>query len=912
MISSSTAHVTSSLDDLSFKQLLSLVFDLKLRQAELQLFTVPKWTFILWLFCTLVLFLIIFGFLLSKIFGLRLFHSVFQKMAFKKKDINRSLYNSLYLEITIPKNSQTTAFQVQQKILKTLHSVYLDPIEGAHSFSSFWHFFQKVYRFCKVYFSKKVFFTLQIFGEYPDISFRLNIPSAYYDRIEKALYDAYPGAEITTVNKGSLMQEILKYPKNFVSYGQSIVEGEFFHRLKTFKDVSSDPVDSLISTMEGLKSGEFMVYNICLSPASHFFNQIIHFLLDEEERNQQGVFDRKQGVKQQDAQSPDLLSQLRTAMIEKMKSSLFQIIISYWTVLPTMEESRAKLANIQSILTQVNQKNMNTLRHERLFTKSVETLEKDKELEDMVAMKPILKRRRYRYFPFFPYKNPGQIVSDGELYSLWHLPNLTNETTSSVNVIKFKKLPLSQAMRSFKQPFFVNLGRSNFKLHEDNPVGIPTWDDMKKHLYILGGTGAGKSETLKTILNSLLRKEGQEKTALLIVDPKNDFATDLLSMIPEEREGDVVYFNPSKQKERPLSFPFFSQFSGDKNDDERIEFLISIMKRFVQIDSAYSWGPELENILRQLFATAYILPEQSLSGLDQLMHDPTQIRNILQFLPPRLQAFWNTSILKRTDNDLAKYLATTNNKIGKLLDYPEFMNIADRLDTKITFEEMIQTGKIFIANLGSCSEHMKKYYSVYLTAHIAEAIFDQARLSPQERKPAVFVVDEFQRVASDMFETLFSEVRAFNTALVISNQFMGQLDEKIQKSIESNIATKIFMRTQSVDDAEIAEKILGEKASVEDIINLPTGTAYMKTLVNGIPQEAMSINIQRVEHSTQNAQEIENKFIQDTMEQYGTPIKEIIEKRHQTNRLYYTAEAKAEFLERIQEHQTNHETVMIV
>jgi len=36
------------------------------------------------------------------------------------------------------------------------------------------------------------------------------------------------------------------------------------------------------------------------------------------------------------------------------------------------------------------------------------------------------------------------------------------------------------------------------------------------------------------------------------------------------------------------------------------------------------------------------------------------------------------------------------------------------------------------------------------------------------------------------------------------------------------------MRTQSVDDAEIAEKILGEKATVEDIINLPTGAAYIK------------------------------------------------------------------------------------
>jgi energy-coupling factor transporter ATP-binding protein EcfA2 len=294
-------------------------------------------------------------------------------------------------------------------------------------------------------------------------------------------------------------------------------------------------------------------------------------------------------------------------------------------------------------------------------------------------------------------------------------------------------------MRQFSENFFVDLGNSNFRMQENTTIGIPTWDDMKKHIYILGGTGSGKSETLKTILHNLLQKEDEEKTALLIVDPKNDFATDLLTIIPEHRKQDVIYFNPSRQKTRPLSFPFFSQFSGSKPDDESIEFLISIMKRFVQIDSTYSWGPELENILRQLFATAYILPEQSLSGLDLLLHEPQQIKNILKYLPARLQTFWTGSILKRTDNDLAKYLATTNNKIGKFLDYPEFMNIVDRLESKINFPEMVATGKIFIANLGSSSEQMKKYYSVYLTAHIAEAIFGQAKIASEERKPAVFV-----------------------------------------------------------------------------------------------------------------------------------------------------------------------------
>src|SRR3989338_10332594 len=224
---------------------------------------------------------------------------------------------------------------------------------------------------------------------------------------------------------------------------------------------------------------------------------------------------------------------------------------------------------------------------------------------------------------------------------------------------------------------------------------------------------------------------------------------------------------------------------------------------------------------------------------------------------------------------------------------------------------MIKTKKIFIANFGSSSEQMKKYYSVYLTAHIAEAIFHQAKLPSENRKPTVFIVDEFQRVASDIFETLFSEVRAFNTALVISNQFMGQLDLKIQKSIESNIATKVFMRTQSVDDAAIAEKILGSKVSAEDIINLPTGTAYFKTLVYGVPQQPMSINIQKVSHPKDIAKDMETFFIDQTMERYGTPLDVIHQKRETINSIYYSPQREKVFFEQMGRHQIYEEVTDI-
>ncbi len=840
---------------------------------------------------------------LFSLYHLDIFHA-FEKIKIKKNVLDRESLKTLYFEITIPKDSQTTAFQIQQKILKAFHSVYADPIEGPHEFSGYFYFFQKLYRHWKVSRARQVFFTMQIWGQYPYISFRLQIPIAFFQRVEKAIFNAYPNAEITMLDKGKVLAEIAKSQKSYLSYGQTTIEGKFYHRVKTFKDVSSDPVDSIISTMESLAKGRFMAYNILISPSSHYFNQIIHYLIEEQERQQAVTQMAKQASPRNKETVSDLTGSLKIAMEEKMKASLFQTIISYWAISDTPEDAEIKLANIQSVLTEVNQKNMNMLKSQKLFTKQVEELQSSGQLQQIIETIPVLKARKFWLWPFGGYKNYGQVISDIELFSLWHLPDTNDKTVSSVKIIKFKKKPATQQMREYDDNFYVELGKSNFRMQEDAIIGIPTWDDMKKHVYILGGTGSGKSETLKSILNHILHKTGKEKVACLIIDPKNDFATDLLTMIPEDRKEDVIYFNPSRQKDKPLSFQFFSQFSGEKNDEERIGFLISIMKRFVQIDSVSSWGPELENILRQLFATAYVLPAQSLSGLDQLLHEPNQIKNILKYLPTRLQSFWTDSILKRSNNELAKYLATTNNKIGKFLDYQEFMNIADRLETKITFEDMIKTGKIFIANFGSSSEQLKKYYSVYLSAHIAEAIFGQARLNSEDRKPTVFVVDEFQRVASDIFETLFSEVRAFNTALVISNQFMGQLDERIQKSIESNIATKIFMRTQSVNDAEIAEKILGGQITVEDIINLPTGTAYIKTLVQGVPQDAMSINIQRTSHPKDILRDTEDYFIKDTMERYGTPLEVIKQKRDNANSIYYSPKKEQIFKELMGRHTT--------
>ena len=117
----------------------------------------------------------------------RIFHS-FEKLKLKDKDLDRSVKDTQYVEITIPKNSQVKAFEVQQKILKAFHSTYADPIEGAHTFKPMWYFFQKMFRLWKIYRARQIFFTMQIWAQYPFISFRLNIPPEHFDRIDPSAF----------------------------------------------------------------------------------------------------------------------------------------------------------------------------------------------------------------------------------------------------------------------------------------------------------------------------------------------------------------------------------------------------------------------------------------------------------------------------------------------------------------------------------------------------------------------------------------------------------------------------------------------------------------------------------------------------------------------------------------------------
>ncbi len=101
------------------------------------------------------------------------------------------------------------------------------------------------------------------------------------------------------------------------------------------------------------------------------------------------------------------------------------------------------------------------------------------------------------------------------------------------------------------------IGKVDYRDRETK-FGIKT-DDRRRHIYIIGKTGVGKT----TLLENMAIADIKAGRGIGIVDPHGEFAEGLLDHIPENRLEDVIYFDPS-DTEQPIGFNPLEQVSNEQ------------------------------------------------------------------------------------------------------------------------------------------------------------------------------------------------------------------------------------------------------------------------------------------------------------------------------------------------------------
>lgn len=336
--------------------------------------------------------------------------------------------------------------------------------------------------------------------------------------------------------------------------------------------------------------------------------------------------------------------------------------------------------------------------------------------------------------------------------------------------------------------------------HLPHPLSDP-WDlkedDRKRHLYLLGKTGMGKSTALLT----LFQKDLSKNCATLIIDPHGDLVEEALELIPKERHKDVLLVNPS-DPEFPLALNPLEPSVG-RSPSLQASALVEMFEALAE----HSWGPRLEHILRNSLLTLIQSPNSTLLDLPRLLTDTEFCRDkIARLQDLELKRFFEEEFLSLDSRTRQEHSAPILNKVGPFLTSPLLRNIFGQPKSKLNLADSIEERKIVLINLskGKLGEDASRFLGMVLLSMIQNALLARA-VKPQTERPTVFLsIDEFQNFSTPTLLSMLSELRKYGLALTLANQYLTQVPEEIQEAILGNVGSLVCFRTSNEDALRLA------------------------------------------------------------------------------------------------------------
>lgn len=361
--------------------------------------------------------------------------------------------------------------------------------------------------------------------------------------------------------------------------------------------------------------------------------------------------------------------------------------------------------------------------------------------------------------------------------------------------------------------------------------GIKT-DDRRRHMYMIGKTGMGKS----TILENMIVDDIRAGYGLAVVDPHGDLAEKIIEFIPAERVKDVVYFNPSDM-DYPIAFNVLEQV------EPHLRHLVAsgLLGVFQKL-WADSWGPRLEYILRNAILAILDFPGSTILGVVRMLSDKAYRKRVVANIKdPVVKAFWEKEFASYADKFASEAVSPIQNKVGQFLSSSLMRNIIGQVKSTINIREIMDSGKILIMNLskGRIGEDNSALLGAMMITKIQLAAMSRVDIPESERKDFFLYIDEFQNFSTDSFANILSEARKYRLSLILAHQYIEQLSEKVKPAVFGNVGTMLSFRVGATDAEELAKEY-APVFTEEDLVNLPKYEMYLKLMIDGVASAPFS------------------------------------------------------------------------
>lgn len=452
-----------------------------------------------------------------------------------------------------------------------------------------------------------------------------------------------------------------------------------------------------------------------------------------------------------------------------------------------------------------------------------------------------IKRKKNELFNYifreFSYKQ-SIVLNTEELASIFHLPVYTTDVPR-IKWVRTKEAPPPDNLPDEGLELGVNIfrGREKKILISD--------DDRRRHFYIIGQTGTGKSFSML----SMITQDMNKNKGLCVIDPHGELVDDVLQRVPKHRIDDVIVFDPGDIS-RPLGLNML-EYNIDK-PEEKTFIVNEIQSIFNRLFDKETMGPMFEQYMRNALL---LLMEDAKNEPATLMEVPriftdSEFRNkkLNRITNPTVIDFWSKEAIKTTgEQGLANITPYITSKFGNFIANDYMRPIIGQTKSAFNFRKVMDDQKILLVNLskGKIGDINAGLLGMIVTGRILLAALSRTDVDVNNRKDFYLYIDEFQNFTTDSISVILSEARKYRLNLILAHQFISQLTDDIREAVFGNVGSMSSFRVGTAD-AEVLVKQLGPVFSEKDLITVENQHAFVKMLVNGEPTNPFNLKTPRV------------------------------------------------------------------
>ena len=713
-----------------------------------------------------------------------LFYLLF--LNYKFRDREKSALDSTLLQVSLPRDNEVK-------------------IDAAEQLFSSFASLHKGGRFA--FLNPQPSLSLEIVGMPGDIRFYVSTPNKFKDFVEKQINGAYPDAEIIEVTEEKSLKEGFVVGNDYnifaedakVAFAALSLKKADYLPIKLYKDLPTDPLSSITSILAKMTEGEGAAIQIMISPADDKWKKHGKAHISETKKGEANPETAKYSA------DPKELEGIESSVGKPGFNTVVRIVVSS----STKESAEAHLSNITNVFSQfsgLNSFTKNKIRMKKAF------------MTDFI----------YRYMP----RSGGtSILTTEELATVFHFPN-KSVATPHIHWINSKRAPVAANIASEG----LYLGKSTYRgLSKNVFIGR---EDRRRHMYIIGKTGTGKTEFLKRmIMQDIKNGEG-----VGVVDPHGDLVEDLLQMIPPERAEDVILFDPA-DVERPLGFNML-EARTEQQRHLAVSSIIGLMYKLFDPNQTGIIGPRFEHAVRNAMLTCMYTPGATFIEVVRALTDAKFVQEILPSVQdPIIRRYWTDQIAQTSDFHKSEVLDYIVSKFGRFVTNKLIRNIIGQSVSAFDFRTVMDEKKIILVNLakGKIGEENSSFLGLIIVPKILISAMSRQDIPMEQRKDFFLYVDEFQNFATPDFAQILSEARKYRLNLIVANQFIGQMEEEVKNAIFGNVGTLASFRV-GVTDANYLQHEYQPTFNESDLINIDRFNAYMRTVVDGEPVPPFSLD----------------------------------------------------------------------